>query len=150
MRGAVSPGGGGQEQAAAAPGGAPASAAACAQHPDGPEQAPKQEWRAVDSHPSQASGWVGTSVERSVDSAERSDPGILEQDGAEKGPGGGKNDFHRLLNKWVAAAKSTTIEGLDEVVSLGLLKYIAAKAPHIISLNQTEELRRLPIYGTGQ
>ena len=58
----------GDEEAAAAPGGAPAAAAACAQHPDGPEQAPKQEYYTPEQLPSQVSGWQGTSVERSVDS----------------------------------------------------------------------------------
>lgn len=58
--------------------------------------------------------------------------------------------FCDVVFKWQFACKSLDIQGLDHVLTQGLLKYIVYQYPEIQSLQEEDRLRRLPIYSDLQ
>jgi len=64
--------------------------------------------------------------------------------------GASQTAFCDVVFKWQFACKGLAIQGLDHVLTLGLLKYIVYQYPEIQSLQEEDRLRRLPIYSDAQ
>ena len=81
-------------------------------------------------------------TENSIDS---NDCGSVERNQSNK-----DNSFFDQVFKWCSACKSLDIQGLDKILTDGLLKFIAYAYPNVQGLAEDEKLRRLPIYTEKQ